>query len=60
MVQSSKAPNGPPIIYEHTACGSEIHEQIRCAACEEELRNTDIGVRPEPGLLAPSSRAARP
>ena len=47
------APNGPPIIYEHTACGNEIHQQIRCAACEEEIRNSDIGVRPGPGLLLP-------
>jgi DNA-binding HxlR family transcriptional regulator len=47
------APNGPPIIYEHTACGSEIHQQIRCTACDEELRNTDLGVRPGPGLLPP-------
>ena len=47
------APDGPPIIYEYTACGSEIHQQIRCAACEDEIRNTDIGVRPGPGLLPP-------
>jgi DNA-binding HxlR family transcriptional regulator len=47
------APNGPPIIYEHIACGSEIHQRIRCAACEDEIRNTDIGVRPGPGLLPP-------
>ena len=47
------APNGPPIIYEHTACGSEIRQQIRCVACEEEICNTDIGVRPGPGLLSP-------
>jgi hypothetical protein len=35
-----------------TACGSEIHQQICCAACEEEIRTTDIGVRPGPGLAA--------
>ena len=47
------APDGPPIIYEHAACGGQIHQQIRCAACEEQIRNTDIKVRPGPGLLAP-------
>jgi DNA-binding HxlR family transcriptional regulator len=47
------APNGPPIIYEHTACGGGIHQQIRCVACDKEIRNTDIGVRPGPGLLPP-------
>ena len=47
------APQGPPIIYEHAACGSQIHQQIRCAACEEQVRNTDIGARPGPGMLPP-------
>jgi DNA-binding HxlR family transcriptional regulator len=54
------APNGPPIIYEHAACGSQIHQQIRCAACEEHIRNTDITVRPGPGLLLPDPEATRP
>ncbi len=48
------APNGPPIIYEHAACGGDIHQQIRCAACGEEVRNPDITVRPGPGMLPPS------
>jgi DNA-binding HxlR family transcriptional regulator len=42
------APDGPPIIYEHSVCGSEIHQQIRCAACGEEVRNTDIRARSWP------------
>jgi DNA-binding HxlR family transcriptional regulator len=46
------APDGPPIIYEHTACGSQIHQQIHCAACDEQVRNTDIGIRSGPGLLS--------
>jgi DNA-binding HxlR family transcriptional regulator len=50
------APDGPPIIYQHAACGSEIHQQIRCAACDEQVRNTDITVRPGPGLLPPDPR----
>lgn len=45
------APNGPPIIYEHTACGGEIHQQICCDACEQQIHQTDIKVRPGPGLL---------
>jgi hypothetical protein len=48
------APNGPPIIYEHTACGSEIHQHIRCAKCEEEIPSADIKVRPGPGMLPPA------
>jgi hypothetical protein len=31
-----------------TACGSEIHQQIRCAACGEEVRSTDIRTRSWP------------
>jgi hypothetical protein len=56
------APNGPPIIYEHTACGSEIHQQIRCAACGEEVHNT--GVRARSGPAGPqfpqATRRRRP
>lgn len=49
------APDGPPIIYEHAACGSQIHQQIRCAACEEQVASTDITVRPGPGMLPPDA-----
>jgi DNA-binding HxlR family transcriptional regulator len=50
------APHGPPILFEHTACGGQIHQQIHCAACEEEIRNSDIRVRPGPGLLSQAPR----
>jgi DNA-binding HxlR family transcriptional regulator len=50
------APNGPPIIYEHATCGGQIHQQIRCAACEEQIRNTHIRARPGPGLQPPDPR----
>jgi DNA-binding HxlR family transcriptional regulator len=47
------APHGPPIRYEHATCGSQIQQQIRCAACGEQVRNTGIRARPGPGLLPP-------
>jgi DNA-binding HxlR family transcriptional regulator len=47
------APSGPPVIYEHTACGGQIHQHIHCAACGEQIRNTDIRARPGPGMLPP-------
>jgi DNA-binding HxlR family transcriptional regulator len=50
------APHGPPILFEHTACSGQIHQQIHCAACEQEIRNTDIRVRPGPGLLSQAPR----
>src|SRR5258708_15739486 len=31
------APNGPPVIYEHAACGSQIHQHIPCAARQENI-----------------------
>jgi DNA-binding HxlR family transcriptional regulator len=49
------APNGPPIIYEHAACGSEVEQQIRCAACDVQLANTDIKVRLGPGMPPPDA-----
>jgi DNA-binding HxlR family transcriptional regulator len=53
------APHGPPIIYEHTACGSEIHQQIHCAACCQEVRNTGIRARSGPaGPKSPQSSQA--
>jgi DNA-binding HxlR family transcriptional regulator len=51
------APNGPPIIYEHTACGSEIHQQICCAACGQMHDPAEVHVRPGPGM--PADIAAR-
>jgi DNA-binding HxlR family transcriptional regulator len=47
------APNGPPISYEHAACGSGVQQQIRCAACEKQIPSTDVTVRPGPGLVLP-------
>lgn len=52
------APNGPPIIYEHAACRSQVQQQIRCSTCDEQLPNTDITVRPGPGMLPPDAPSA--
>jgi DNA-binding HxlR family transcriptional regulator len=49
------APDGPPIIYEHAACGSPIHQQIHCIACREQVVSADITVRPGPGMLPPDA-----
>jgi hypothetical protein len=53
------APDGPPIIYQHAACGSEIHQQICCAACDEQVRNTDITVRPDRACCPQTPEATR-
>ena len=44
------APDGPPIIYQHAACGTEIHQQAWCGVCDQQVTNTDIKVRPGPGM----------
>jgi DNA-binding HxlR family transcriptional regulator len=49
------APDGPPIIYQHAACGGQIQQQIRCASCEQQVASTDITVRPGPGMLPPDA-----
>jgi DNA-binding HxlR family transcriptional regulator len=45
------APDGPPIIYEHAACGGQVYQQVRCAACQQQVASADITVRPGPGML---------
>ncbi len=53
------APDGPPIVYEHSSCGSTLHQQIRCAACDEQVRLAGIKARPGPGMAAAGGLDAR-
>jgi DNA-binding HxlR family transcriptional regulator len=50
-------PDGPPVLYTHTPCGSEISQQINCPTCGEVHDLSEVGVRPGPGM--PADRAAR-
>ena len=51
------APDGPPILYRHAACGSPVVVGARCTACGE-LHDLD-GIRALPGPGMPADRAER-
>lgn len=43
------APQGPPIIYQHEACGGQIHQHLRCEDCDVVLVQGQVSARPGPG-----------
>ena len=55
------APDGPPIVYEHEACGGRVKHSLYCKRCAESPRPQDVTARktavmkklrrPEPRLL---------
>jgi DNA-binding HxlR family transcriptional regulator len=51
------APEGPPILYRHAACGSEVGHQVVCAACGRVDDPADVEAHPGPGM--PAERVAR-
>jgi DNA-binding HxlR family transcriptional regulator len=44
------APDGPPIVYEHEACGGEIEIRLRCRACHQVAAPGEVKTRPGPGF----------
>ena len=42
------APDGPPIVYEHTGCGGRVKQMLVCKTCEENLEPQDITARKTP------------
>ena len=46
------APDGPPILYRHTACGSDVGHEIVCATCGPLEAPAEVQVRPGPGMPA--------
>jgi len=51
------APDGPPVIYTHTACGDGISQQTICATCGQVHDPAEVRARPGPGM--PADAAAR-
>jgi DNA-binding HxlR family transcriptional regulator len=51
------APDGPPIRYQHPACGSEVHSEVVCARCGTLHDPSDVQALPGPGM--PADRAER-
>ena len=46
------APDGPPIRYSHTVCGSDVTHEVLCATCGRVHDPTEVQARPGPGMPA--------
>jgi DNA-binding HxlR family transcriptional regulator len=51
------APDGPPILYRHAACGSPVGVGVRCSTCGLLDDASEIQALPGPGM--PADRAKR-
>jgi DNA-binding HxlR family transcriptional regulator len=51
------APDGPPIRYSHTVCGSAVSSRVVCATCGSVHDPAEVEALPGPGM--PADRAAR-
>jgi DNA-binding HxlR family transcriptional regulator len=43
------APDGPPRVVVHTACGHDAHPRLHCSHCGEPMEPREMQVRPGPG-----------
>jgi DNA-binding HxlR family transcriptional regulator len=46
------APDGRPILYSHSVCGSEITHEVLCATCGRVEDLAEVQARPGPGMPA--------
>lgn len=46
------APDGPPRVYVHTACGHDADPELHCGHCGETISPRELKVRPGPGANA--------
>lgn len=46
------APNGPPVLYSHEACGGDVSQQTVCATCGTVHDAAEVRARPGPGMPA--------
>ena len=44
------APDGPPILYSHTVCGSGVSHEVVCATCGRVNDPAEVQARPGPGM----------
>jgi DNA-binding HxlR family transcriptional regulator len=43
------APEGPPVLYEHNACGGRVHQHMRCDKCGAKPAPDVVEAQPGPG-----------
>ena len=46
------APDGPPILYRHSTCGSDVHHDVTCSTCGPVDDLSAIDALPGPGMPA--------
>jgi hypothetical protein len=46
------APDGPPMVLTHKACGGQVDAHRECESCGARLTARDVVARPGPGALA--------
>jgi DNA-binding HxlR family transcriptional regulator len=51
------APDGPPVLYRHASCGSEVHTEVVCDHCGGVDDPAAVQAHPGPGM--PADRATR-
>jgi len=51
------APDGPPILYRHTTCGSDVGHRVVCATCGQVADPAEVQALPGPGM--PAERVER-
>jgi DNA-binding HxlR family transcriptional regulator len=51
------APDGPPILYRHATCGSDVRTEVVCATCSRLHDPGEVEAHPGPGM--PGERAER-
>lgn len=51
------APDGPPVLYRHSACGSDVRPEVVCTSCGEVHDLEQVDAHPGPGM--PADRAER-
>jgi DNA-binding HxlR family transcriptional regulator len=51
------APDGPPILYSHTVCGSDVSHEVVCATCGRVEDPAEVQALPGPGM--PADRVER-
>ena len=51
------APGGPPVLYRHRVCGSDVRSDVTCSACGQVHDLSEIDALPGPGM--PPERAQR-
>jgi hypothetical protein len=42
-------PEGPPILFHHTACNHDMHAEVVCSECRQPVQVREVRARKGPG-----------